>query len=349
MKLRIRDVLVPLSTGLVLTSGPLLSGCEPAATQSFQAGYRGTGMVQVKNPRRTQAQLANNAVPTPLPKAPVIPGGPLAGATFKNVQVLKDVPVAEFTRLMVAVTSWVAPQQGCAYCHNAADLSSDALYTKKVARRMFEMTRHINTDWQKHVDNTGVTCFTCHRGHNVPAAVWYTNPGPEHASFYAGWKAGQNAPAESVRLASLPNDPFTAYLESPHEIKVIGKAALRQDGMGSSIKTTEQTYGLMMHFTQALGVNCTYCHNSRSFFDWDQSTPQRATAWYGIRLARELNVHYLDPLGSIFPPVRHGVTGDAPKLNCATCHQGAFKPLNGASMLSDYPELKGPITAAAQP
>ena len=27
------------------------------------------------------------------------------------------------------------------------------------------------------------------------------------------------------------------------------------------IKQTEQTYGLMMHMSQALGVNCTYCHN----------------------------------------------------------------------------------------
>jgi photosynthetic reaction center cytochrome c subunit len=349
MKMRVREVLVPLSTGLLLSAGPLLAGCEPAATKSIQAGYRGTGMLQVQNPHRTQSQLANNTVPTPLPRAPVAAGGALAGATFKNVQVLQDVPVPEFTRLMVAVTSWVAPRQGCTYCHNPADLSSDVLYTKVVARRMFEMTRHINTDWHQHVANTGVTCFTCHRGNNVPAAIWYQNPGPQHASIYAGWKDGQNAPAESVRLASLPNDPFTAYLESPQEIKVIGASALRQDGMGSSIKTTEQTYGLMMHFTQALGVNCTYCHNSRSFFDWDQSTPQRATAWYGIRLVRDLNSHYLDPLGPVFPPFRHGVSGDGPKLNCATCHQGVFKPLNGASMLPDYPELRGPVVAASPP
>ncbi|MGZ2996263.1 photosynthetic reaction center cytochrome c subunit family protein, partial [Pseudomonas aeruginosa] len=87
----------------------------------------------------------------------------------------------------------------------------------------------------------------------------------------------------------------------PREIRVISHTALRQDSMGSSIKSTEQTYGLMMHFTQALGVNCTYCHNSRSFFDWDQSTPQRAVAWYGIRMVRDLNTQYLDPLSAVFP------------------------------------------------
>jgi photosynthetic reaction center cytochrome c subunit len=343
MKTRIRDAIVALTTGLSVTSLSLIGGCEPAATKSVQAGYRGVGMVQVKNVHRATAQAAFNTPPAPLPKAQYVEGGPLAGNTLKNVQVLKDVPIAEFTRLMVAVTSWVAPVQGCNYCHEPADLSSDAKYTKVVARRMFEMTRHINTDWHAHVATTGVTCYTCHHGQNVPAQVWYTNPLPGPTAVYAGNKAGQNAPSQAVRLASLPNDPFTTYLDSPREIRVIGETALRQDGMGSSIKTTEQTYGLMMHFTQALGVNCTYCHNSRSFFDWDQSTPQRAVAWYGIRLVRDLNTHYLDPLAPTFPAVRHGPGGDGPKLNCATCHQGAFKPLNGAHMVSDYPELRGPI------
>ena len=43
-------------------------------------------------------------------------------------------------------------------------------------------------------------------------------------------------------------------------------------------------------------------------------------------------------------PNRLGVLGDAPKANCATCHQGAYKPLNGAPMVKDYPEL-APATA----
>ena len=34
--------------------------------------------------------------------------------------------------------------------------------------------------------------------------------------------------------------------------------------------------GLVM--SQALGVNCVYCHNSRSFASWDTSTPQRGVA-----------------------------------------------------------------------
>ena len=57
----------------------------------------------------------------------------------------------------------------------------------------------------------------------------------------------------------------------------------------------------MISMSQALGVNCTYCHNSRSFAVWDASTPKRTTAWYGIRMARDLNNDYLVPLTATFP------------------------------------------------
>ena len=34
------------------------------------------------------------------------------------------------------------------------------------------------------------------------------------------------------------------------------------------------------------------------------------------------------------------------KVNCATCHQGAYKPLNGAQMLLGHPELAAPLQSA---
>ena len=111
------------------------------------------------------------------------------------------------------------------------------------------------------------------------------------------------------------------------------------DGNKTSIQRTEWTYALMMHMSTSLGVNCTYCHNTRSFQNWEQSSPQRVTAWHGIRMVRDMNQRYLVPLASTLPKDRLGPAGDGPKLNCATCHQGAFKPLYGASMVKDYPEL----------
>jgi photosynthetic reaction center cytochrome c subunit len=334
MMMEIRKSLI-----IVVAACGLLNACGRSPVHTVQLGYRGTGEQQVYKEPAHAALLARNVAPEPLPQVTAEPGGPTAGSTFKNVQVLKELSVPEFARLMAAMTTWVAPQQGCTYCHSGADLSSDALYTKVVARRMLQMTMHINSTWKHHVGNTGVTCFSCHRGNNVPANIWFTDLGPSHASATAGNKAGQNAPAASVRLSALPNDPFTTFLDHPTEVRVVSKVALRNDGMGASIQQTEQTYGLMMHITQALGVNCTFCHNSRSFFDWDQSTPQRATAWYGIRMVRDLNVNYLEPLNPHFPANRKGPGGDSPKLNCTTCHQGVSKPLNGASMLKYYSEL----------
>ena len=76
----------------------------------------------------------------------------------------------------------------------------------------------------------------------------------------------------------------------------------------------------MMHMSQSLGVNCTYCHNTRAFAEWDGSTPQHGTAWYGIRMARDLNKEYRSSLSSTFPANRRGPPGDVAKANCATCH-----------------------------
>jgi photosynthetic reaction center cytochrome c subunit len=98
----------------------------------------------------------------------------------------------------------------------------------------------------------------------------------------------------------------------------------------------------MMHVSDSLGVNCTHCHNTRSFMPWEASSPARVTAWHAIRMVRELNETYLEPLGDVVPANRKGPLGDPYKVNCATCHQGLAKPLQGVSLLKDYPELRGP-------
>ena len=325
----------------------LLAGCERPPVDTVQRGYRGLGMEQVYNPRTLAAQAGINTVPPDSP--PAAPGGPPASAVFKNVQVLGDLGVGEFTRLMVSITSWVSPAQGCTYCHvPGEDFSADTLFTKVVSRSMLQMNRQINTDWKSHVSDTGVTCYTCHRGYPVPPQLWSVQPPHPQAAKLLGNDAGQNRAAASVNLSSLPYDPFTPFLSGASEIRVVGGTAL-PSGNRNSIKHAEFTYGLMMHMSQSLGVNCTYCHTSRSFAYWDSSTPQRGTAWYGIRMVRDLNANYVDPLAATLPPERLGPMGDTPKVNCATCHQGAYKPLYGAKMLKDHPALLGPAPAGAGP
>jgi photosynthetic reaction center cytochrome c subunit len=331
----------------VLAAGlALVGGCERPPIESVQTGYRGTGMDQVINPRTDAIRAEKNLLPAVIPAAPT--EGPLASTVYQNVQVLKDLNVAQFTRVMLAMTQWVAPpDQSCNYCHGS-NMASDDRYTKVVARRMIQMVRHINEDWKTHVAGTGVTCYTCHHGNAVPKNVWFTNPGESSTTGLIAGNAGKNKPASIAGLSSLPYDPYTSYLLEDRNIRVISNDALPGSDH-SSIKHTDLTYSLMISMSQSLGVNCDYCHNTRSFAVWDTSTPKRTVAWYGIRMARDLNNHYLVPLTSTFPAHRLGVLGDVAKVNCATCHQGVFKPLYGESMAKDYPELTGEIHAAAPP
>lgn len=329
--------------------GLLVSACERPPITMVQHGFRGTGMDEVYDPRTEKALEAANVAPAAQPEPPE--GGPAATSIYKNVQVLNDLSVAQFNRVMVSITQWVVPPgQSCNYCH-VGDLSADDNYHKVVARNMLRMVRYINTNWKSHVSTTGVTCYTCHRSMDLPANLWYQQPPDPQAARFTGNRDGQNAPATSVGLASLPNDPFAEYLDGQAtNVRVVSTVALPGTNP-SSTKQTEHTYGLMMHMSTALGVNCTYCHNTRSFTSWDQSSPQRATAWYGIRMVRDVNEHYIDPLASTLPADRKGPLGDPYKVNCATCHQGVYKPLFGVSMLKDFPELATqgpPATAAAQ-
>jgi photosynthetic reaction center cytochrome c subunit len=330
--------LIGITGGTLLTIVLLLSFERPPIV-GVQRGYRGTAMDQIYNPRTIDALASALKIPRSLP--PASPAGVKAAVAYKNVKVLGNLSVGQFTRLMVSITTWVAPKQGCAYCHNVANMADDTNYTKIVARRMIQMTQNINANWQSHVQNVGVTCYTCHGGNPVPKNIWFNDPGPEAAGGITESNTGMAHPTKLINYSSLPYDPFTPYLEQSDDIRVQGTTALPSGNL-SSIKETEWTYALMIHFSQSLGVNCTYCHNTEAFGNWAISSPARVTAWYGIRMVRNVNNDYLDPLNGVFPAYRKGVLGDSPKVNCATCHQGLFKPLYGVSMLKTFPELKGP-------
>jgi photosynthetic reaction center cytochrome c subunit len=316
-----------------------LSACERPPIEAVQHGFRGTGMDEIYNPRYLATQVEKNAVP---PSIGLISGdGPKAGAVYKNVKVLGNLSVGQFGTFMVSMTNWVAPKEGCAYCHNVANFAEESKYTKVVARNMILMTQRVNSQWKDHVAQTGVTCYTCHRGNNIPQNVWFKEPAEKVGNGMLGNKNGQNSPVEGSGYASLPKNTYAAYLLNDEKIRVNGDTAL-PTGNKSSINATEGTYGLMMHFSTSLGVNCTYCHNTRAVASWEESPPQRTKAWYAIRMARDLNNNYMEPLTGVFPQHRLGPTGDVAKANCATCHQGAYKPLYGVSMIQDYPYLVGP-------
>ncbi|TVQ34596.1 MAG: photosynthetic reaction center cytochrome c subunit [Geminicoccaceae bacterium] len=355
------------AVGLVTVAMLTTAGWDRPPITAEQHGFRGVAMELVHNPRTVAREAPRHALPEELfpweeflefglPYYPdnVDEFAILAGDFYENVQILGHLTTEQFNRLMDQLTEWVSPEDagygGCAYCHDENNLADDSMYTHQVSRRMFEMTWTINMDWQTHVGDTGVTCYTCHRGEPAPEHIWFTaQVGP---SGLVGGTGEMSLVSQAGVLSSLPIDPFTPFLLDDNEIRVIQNEnslpihgrGRNADGEYVSINDTRWTYSLMMHMSDSMGQNCTFCHNSRNFASWTQAPPQRYTAWYGIRMTRLLNVDYLEPLRPVYPDERlaelGSVLGDAPKANCATCHYGVNLPLNGAPMLESFPSLR---------
>jgi photosynthetic reaction center cytochrome c subunit len=322
-----------LMTGWIMAK----AGWTLPPVESTQVGYRGTGAFVIHSASVEKAKMAANVAPPP--SYDPDPKGPRAKEIYPNLQVLGDLSEDQLNRLMASMAEWVAPNEGCTYCHNPENMADYSKYQIQVARRMLVMTRAINTDWKQHVGQVGVTCYTCHRGNPVPQNIWFKDVGPVGPqvgnSGWVGWNNGQNAVARNADFTSLPYDALSEFLLADRPIRVHTLTAL-PSGNKAGIMDTEHTYALMVHMSQSLGVGCVFCHSTRAFNAWDESPPQRVTAFYGIRMTRALNKDYLVPLTKVFPADRLGVSGDAPKVGCSTCHAGVNKPLYGANMLKDY-------------
>lgn len=344
-------ILIGVIGAAVFAAALIVTWGNPVQTTSLQTGPRGTGMsVPEFNLVRLSADPSIDGYYSEEPYVPE-PGAPLAKTVYKNVQVLGDLTEDNFNRLMNAMTQWVAPDQGCAYCHGDAaleDYGDDALYTKVVARRMIQMTQNINENWDGHVNannEVGVNCYTCHRGENVPSNIWFNiSPVNERVD---GWAAVQNRATSLSQSTSLPSNALQEYLSNGDQIVNVHSLESRVAGVPgvdeedyASIQKTEMTYSLMNYFANSLGVNCVFCHNSRAFYDAGQVTPQWGTALLGRQMVIELNAEYLIPLQDVYPAERLGpVYADAPKAACKTCHKGYQQPMQGLNVIADWPEL----------
>ena len=223
--------------------------CERPPVESVQRGYRGTGMVAGLQPApRAPEATAQRECRTTL--AAVRRTARQRPQVYQNVQVLGDLDVGEFTRLMVSMTEWVSPEQGCAYCHaDGEDLSSDTLYTKVVARRMLQMTRHINTDWKTHVAEHRRDLLHLPPRHSRCRPTSGSAIRGRRAAGMRGNQAGQNTPAAAVGFTSLPYDPFTPFLDKRqrHPRDLDDGAARRQPPVDQADRVDLR---LMMHMSQ---------------------------------------------------------------------------------------------------
>src|SRR5207248_1246002 len=122
------------------------------------------------------AQAAAPAAPAgqaaAAPKPPLAAGSQMSETYFKNIQVLKGIPVDEFMDAMGMFSSSLG--YDCVSCHDPKlynDRAAFAITTPLItrARTMIVMMNTLNRMYFG--GQQRVTCFTCHRGQNAPANI----------------------------------------------------------------------------------------------------------------------------------------------------------------------------------
>src|SRR2546428_5860598 len=96
----------------------------------------------------------------------------MAEDVFKNVQILKGIPVNQFMETM----GFFAASLGlnCVYCHVSQSLENwdrfaDDVPRKRMARSMMLMVNELNKT--KFGGRRAVTCYSCHRGAELPRVI----------------------------------------------------------------------------------------------------------------------------------------------------------------------------------
>lgn len=330
-------IIIGVVGGAVFVAAMLVAWGQPFTTTSLQTGPRGTGMSipeynsDLGTPDPTIGTFVSS---DPIPPQP---GDQLAKDAYPEApEILGDLTVANYDRLVEAMRLWTGVD---------TLFNGEESYQNTVAIRMIEMTQNINENWDGHVnanEQVGVTCATCHRGQAVPSEVWFQNS-PVKDTNMAGWGAVQNRATSTSQFTSLPSDHLEELLVNYGQINVHSLESRVSEPPAEGYPTwqnTERTFALMNYMANSLGVNCTFCHNTRAFYDPEQVTPQWGTASLGISMVQELNNDYLIPLQDTYPAERLGVVhADAPKAACATCHKGYQKPYQGLNVIADWPEL----------
>ena len=155
----------------------------------------------------------------------------MAEDVFKNVQVLKGIPVDEFMSTMGVFSAALA--MSCEDCHAANDskwenYALDTSPRKRTARRMIQMMSAINKD------NFGgrqmVTCWSCHRGGDHPKVT------PNLATLY-------NMPDEPDDIiVQAPGAPSADQIFDKY-IRAIGGAERLSNLTSFAAKGTSVGYG----------------------------------------------------------------------------------------------------------
>ena len=205
------------------------------------------------------------------PAAPSGGDSPISEQAFKNVQVLKGLPVDEFMDTMGMIAAAVG--MNCSDCHTNDTAAgwgafADETPTKRTARRMMQMVADLNkANFNGRPD---VTCYTCHRGDHTPKvvpslALQYSEPvedpndmnlypypgGPSVDAVFDKYIAAVGGADRVRRMTSYTGKgtyggfdtdhgevPFEIYAKAPNQLATIVHA-----GWGDSFRTFDGTAG----------------------------------------------------------------------------------------------------------
>ena len=189
-------------------------------------------------------------------QAPQQPKPQMAEEVFKNVQILKGIPVDEFMDTMGMFSA--ALSLNCIDCHVSESVGTwekfgDDTQLKRTARRMLLMVTAINKDNFSGVRS--VTCYTCHRGDLRPKIV------PNLAAQYA---TPVEDPNEVTMLPASagpsPDQIFDKYIQALGGAQRLS-ALTSFSGKGTFIGfETEQTKVPMEIFAKAPGQRAMIVH-----------------------------------------------------------------------------------------
>lgn len=132
----------------------------------------------------------------------------LAEEAFKNIQVLKGVPVDDFMGMMGLMSTSLG--FCCSNCHKGAGTDAvkweDDTPNKITARRMVTMVSELNkTNFQ---GRQVVTCWTCHRGRDFPIIT------PAIDDVYGGGNARPDDVQRTNQFGAAANAIIDKYLEA---------------------------------------------------------------------------------------------------------------------------------------
>ena len=193
------------------------------------------------------------------------PAPPMSDAVFKNVQVLKGIPVSEFMGTMGVFSASLG--MSCEDCHAAGDANWSVYATdsprKQMARVMVLMMAAINKT------NFGgrqvVTCYTCHRGSARPRAT------ADLAELYGTPPASDpNALFEQARGAPAADEVLDKYLRavgSPQRLAALTSFVAKGNSVGYGPESEKRAVEIFARAGQRTTIIHTSGGDSTTTFD----------------------------------------------------------------------------------